>query len=125
MMPPILLVEDDDDIRDAVAELLRDEGYDVHGVDNGEKALAYLHQAAREPCLILLDLMMPVLDGWQVIDRLRGQDRLLALPVVVMSAASPKTAPPDVAAFVRKPIDLDLLLGLVKRYCGRPVDGPY
>lgn len=124
-MPPILLVEDDDDIRDAVAELLRDEGYDVHGVDNGEKALAYLHQAAREPCLILLDLMMPVLDGWQVIDRLRRQDRLLALPVVVMSAASPKTAPADVAAFVRKPIDLDLLLGLVRRYCGRQVDGPY
>ncbi|MCY0991240.1 response regulator [Nannocystis sp. ILAH1] len=124
-MPPILLVEDDADIRDAVAELLRDEGYDVHGVDNGEKALTYLHQAEREPCLILLDLMMPVLDGWQVIDRLRAQDRLLALPVVVMSAASPKAAPADVAAFVRKPIDLDLLLGLVKRYCGRSVVEPH
>lgn len=124
-MPPILLVEDDDDIRDAVAELLRDEGYEVHEVENGAEALAYLHQAEREPSLILLDLMMPVLDGWQVIDRLRGQDRLLALPVVVMSAASPRTAPADVAAFVRKPIDLDLLLGLVQRYCRRPVDGPH
>ncbi|PCC73902.1 Response regulator receiver domain-containing protein [Nannocystis exedens] len=118
-MPPILLVEDDADIRDVVAELLRGEGYDVHGAENGEQALAYLHEAEREPCLILLDLMMPVVDGWQVLARLRAQDRLLALPVVVMSASSPAAAPADVAAFVRKPIDLDLLLGLVRRYCGR------
>jgi CheY-like chemotaxis protein len=62
---------------------------------------------------------MPVLDGWQVVDRLRRHDRLLALPVVVMSAAHPKAAPAGVAGFVRKPIDLDLLLGLVHRYCGR------
>jgi CheY-like chemotaxis protein len=87
-MLPVLLVEDDDDIRDVVAELLRDEGYIVHEVADGEEALAYLYQEGRDPCLILLDLMMPRVDGWQVLSRLRAQDRLIALPVVVMSASA-------------------------------------
>ncbi|WAS90842.1 response regulator [Nannocystis punicea] len=121
-MLPVLLIEDDDDIRDVVAELLRDEGYVVHEVADGKQALAYLHGEGRDPCLILLDLMMPLVDGWQVLSRLRAQDRLLALPVVVMSASAPEAAPSGVAAVVRKPIDLDLLLGLVQRYCGCPPD---
>lgn len=116
-MLPILLVEDDDDIREGMAELLRGEGYAVHPVVNGKEALDYLQRAEREPCLILLDLMMPIVDGWQVVEVLRAADRVVALPVVVMSAVDPAAAPAGTIAFVRKPVDFDLLLGLVHRYC--------
>ena len=123
-MLPILLVEDDVDIREGMAELLRGEGYAVHPVTNGQEALEYLQRADREPCLILLDLMMPIVDGWQVVEFLRAADRVVALPVVVMSAVDPAAAPTGTAAFVRKPVDFDLLLGLVHRYCGPTLNRP-
>src|SRR5579862_4602951 len=60
----ILIVDDDPDIRDSLKEVLEDEGYEVNGVANGREALDYLRKSPR-PCVILLDLMMPVMDGWQ------------------------------------------------------------
>ena len=61
----ILVVDDDPDIRDSLREVLEDEGYDVASVGNGREALDYLKQASPRPWVILLDLMMPVMDGWQ------------------------------------------------------------
>src|SRR5215510_8699670 len=60
----VLVVDDDQDIRDALCELLRDEGYEAIAVANGEEALTYL-KGGNLPCVILLDLMMPVMDGWE------------------------------------------------------------
>lgn len=117
-MPTILIIEDDTEIRGITAVLLRREGYIVEEARSGDEALTFLRRSDRDPCLILIDLMMPILGDWDVVDVLREEDRILALPVVVLSAAHPDNAPPGVSGFVRKPIDFDLLLGLVRRYCG-------
>lgn len=117
-MPTILIIEDDSEIRGITAVLLRREGYIVEEARSGDEALTFLRRSDRDPCLILIDLMMPILGDWDVVDILREEDRILALPVVVLSAAHPAKAPSGVAGFVRKPIDFDLLLGLVRRYCG-------
>lgn len=117
-MPTILIIEDDSEIRGITAVLLRREGYIVEEARSGDEAITYLRRSDRDPCLILIDLMMPILGDWDVVDILREEDRILALPVVVLSAARPDDAPSGVAGFVRKPIDFDLLLGLVRRYCG-------
>ncbi|WAS90714.1 response regulator [Nannocystis punicea] len=118
-MPTILFIEDDSEIRGVTARLLRSEGYIVEEANSGEEALNFLRRSDRDPCLVLIDLMMPVLGDWDVVDVLQSEDRIVALPVLVMAAGHPKTAPGGVA-FVRKPVDFDLLLGLVRRYCGPP-----
>lgn len=121
-MTTILLIEDDSDIRGMTAELLRREGYVVQEATDGEEARFFLRRSDRDPCLVLIDLMMPVLSDWDVADILRSEDRIIAMPVVVLSASPPSTAPGGVSAFIRKPVDFDLLLGLVLRYCG-PASG--
>ncbi len=101
----VLVVEDDEDIRETVAELLRAEGYSVATAGNGAEAIAYL-RTNRKPCLMILDLMMPVMDGWAVLATLRDDPELApALPVVVMSAA----------ATLAKPVAVDVLLDTVRR----------
>jgi CheY-like chemotaxis protein len=115
----VLIVDDDEDIRDTVAELLRAEGYAVATAGNGEEAIAYL-RANQTPCLMLLDLMMPVMDGWSVLATLQGDNGLApALPVVVMSAAGQRAlrTVETAAATLAKPVGVDLLLDTVKRCC--------
>src|SRR6476619_7846857 len=81
----ILVVDDDSDIRDSLREVLEDEGYTVACVGNGREALEYLHRAPR-PRVILRDLMMPVMDGWQF-RREQKQDADIAnIPLVVITA---------------------------------------
>mgnify|MGYP000440744048 CR=1 FL=1 len=113
----ILIVEDDRDIRESLISLLELEGYDAHGAPDGKAALDTLPTLAR-PCLILLDLMMPVMDGWQFL-ALKDKDVSIApIPVVVISALDPASRPAvNASGFMRKPLDFDLLLGFVKRYC--------
>jgi CheY-like chemotaxis protein len=109
----VLIVDDDRDIRESLAGILRDEGYEVETVSNGQEALDAV--ARSPPCLMLLDLMMPVLTGWQVIERLG--DAQLDVPYCVISASNVKT--PN-ACTLRKPIDIDALLQVVAEHCGRP-----
>ena len=82
----ILVVDDDDDIREAVAEVLRAEGYETRGVANGQEALQAIQDAAERPELILLDLMMPVMDGWDFLFWLDERADLRDTPVAIMSA---------------------------------------
>jgi two-component system, chemotaxis family, chemotaxis protein CheY len=82
----IVVVEDDDDIRSAVEEILREEGYTTIGMANGEEALRFLSTSERLPNLILLDLMMPVMDGWEFLMRIDEKPALHRIPVVIMSA---------------------------------------
>ncbi len=116
----VLVVEDDEDIRADLTAILRVKGFTVDEAANGRDALAQLRGGAR-PCLIVLDLMMPVMNGWELRAAMRAEPELAALPVVVVSgkgritAEETKTLAP--AAVLVKPFELSELLELVQRYC--------
>jgi CheY-like chemotaxis protein len=117
-LPIVLVVDDDPDIRDTIAEVLSDEGYPVELASNGREALAVLETDRAKPGLILLDLMMPVLDGWGFMAELQKMPRLAAIPVVVFSAhGANREAIGALGArgFLRKPLQLHELLELVGR----------
>jgi CheY-like chemotaxis protein len=115
---PVLIIEDDADLREMMAQLLSLEGYQAHVVSNGREALDYLHNGAERPELILLDLMMPVMDGWEFRRVQRSDPDLADVPVIVLSALDPARGT-DVGAieFLKKPLDFDRLLELVRQYC--------
>ena len=114
---PVLIVEDDADLRDMMAQLLRLEGLNAVTAANGQEALDYLRGHA-PPTVILLDLMMPVMDGWQFRREQQRDAELANVPVIVLSALDPTRAA-DIAmnAFLKKPLDFDRLLELVRRFC--------
>lgn len=111
----VMVVEDDADCREVLAQILEEEGYQVLGAANGEEALLSLHRGAR-PCLILLDLRMPIMDGLTFRAAQRGDPALADIPVVIMTAlGDPAVANEHV---IEKPIDLETLLSTLQRYCG-------
>jgi len=118
----VLIVDDDPDILDALRQIIEDEGYIVACSTNGEEALRYLRSGHR-PRLILLDLMMPVLDGWQFLDARRSDPLLSSIPVVVVSATAANFQgrgpqdQPEVNAVLSKPVALDRLLSFVETFC--------
>lgn len=115
----ILLVEDDNDIRDVIHEALELEGYLVASVSDGRAALQRLTDAP-PPKLILLDLMLPHVTGWEIIDILRNDSHPLSkVPILITSAAgaSAVEASKKVEGHLKKPIDLAHLLEAVSRYC--------
>jgi CheY-like chemotaxis protein len=114
----VLVVEDDQDIRDVLGEFLEINGYRVALAANGAEALRYLkrRREGAAPCLILLDLMMPTMDGREFLARRAGFPELTQIPVVVVTAASdPRAQLADLSAtsVLRKPFDLDVLLARV------------
>jgi CheY-like chemotaxis protein len=113
----ILVVDDDADIRELLSELLAEAGYRVATATNGRDALDYLRGSSERPCVILLDLMMPELNGWQFRDA-QLQDRNLAdIPVVAFMAAVEQGAAVSFNDFLRKPASLDQLLEILLKYC--------
>ena len=117
----ILVVDDDPGIRTMLVLFLTHAGYMVSSATNGGEALTMLRHSPTPPCLILLDLMMPVMNGAEF-RQVQQDDPLLApIPVAVLSAAEQihEQAPLlDAAAYLPKPIDFDLLVRTVERYCG-------
>ena len=113
----ILLAEDDDDLREAMVDTLEDAGYRVTAVANGQEALDWLHAAERLPALILLDLMMPVMDGWQFREAQSKDAKASAVPVVVLSAMGSHPTI-DSVEYLKKPTKIGPLIALVERYCG-------
>jgi two-component system, chemotaxis family, chemotaxis protein CheY len=114
----ILVVEDDDDIREVMQEVLATEGFRVDVAKDGIDALGQLEGGAPPPLLILLDMMMPRMDGETFLKALRGKPALAAAPVVVISgnaAAREKASTFQAVACLVKPFELDELLGLVRR----------
>jgi CheY-like chemotaxis protein len=113
----VLIVEDDADLREMMAQLLSLEGYRAETAPNGRDALRYLERGDR-PDVILLDLMMPVMDGWEFRRRQVEDPTIAGVPVVVLSAVDPSRAG-DLGgiAFLKKPLDFDRLLELVRRFC--------
>jgi CheY-like chemotaxis protein len=115
----VLVVEDDPDIQQVLRFALEMAGYPVTTADNGVEALRQL-KAATPPCLILLDLMMPVMDGWQFRAAQQQDPALAAIPVVVISAdgrTPQKAVSIGAAGYLTKPVDFDRLVEVVQRYC--------
>lgn len=115
-MASILIVDDDQDVREILAQLLEDEGYSVESASNGREALEKL-EAMPRPVLMILDLMMPVMSGWEVMEVLRRDEGPKEVRVAIASAV-PNPDVPDADAVLRKPIDLDNLLDTVARLAG-------
>jgi CheY-like chemotaxis protein len=115
----VLVVEDEPDIRASLKDALEWEGYHVVAASNGREGLAALPAMPR-PCVILLDLMMPVMDGWEFAHVLKGDMELSAIPIVVVTAFTNEIDRNRFApqAVIPKPVDLGRLLGTLERYCG-------
>jgi CheY-like chemotaxis protein len=118
--PLILLVEDDVAIREAVSECLSGEGYRVDAAGDGAEALVRLADGER-PALLVLDLVMPVMNGAELVARVRAEPRLADVPLLLMTAAiaAPGAELPKVDATLVKPFDLDDLLSTVARLAPR------
>ena len=118
----VLAVEDDNDLREFYGTLLREEGHQVRLARNGLEALHHLDWA---PDLILLDLMMPVMDGYEFLRRLRASPKGASIPVLVLSAALPpgRATLRGAQAVLRKPFDFDRMLRTIEMYGNRPRAG--
>jgi CheY-like chemotaxis protein len=116
-VPSILVVEDDHDTRVSLRYLLEEEGYQVLTAPDGASAYDLLRTTSPKPCIILLDLMLPVMNGWNFAERVRLRPELKQIPIVVMSAFQDPPPPPGVAAFCRKPLDVEKLLHLLQAHC--------
>jgi CheY-like chemotaxis protein len=112
---PILVVDDDVDIREVMAEILEDDGHRVLTAANGKEALDLL-RSGRRPALIFLDMMMPVLSGPELLELMQRDQNLADLPVVVVSAFADGGEAPGVKRFVQKPVSADTLRDLVAEY---------
>jgi two-component system, chemotaxis family, chemotaxis protein CheY len=113
--PEVLLIEDDCDLADVIVEVLQTEGYRVSYAPDGRAALTMLADG-QLPDVILLDLMMPNMNGWEFRAAQLGDARLAKIPVVVLSATGERTRPIDAAMVLRKPVTLEALLSTVAKF---------
>src|SRR5271156_64316 len=113
---PVLVVDDDPDIRETLRFVLEDAGYPVYSAENGKEALAILATAEKLPGLILLDLMMPVMSGDEMLKALKQVKALAQIPVTIVPAPG-APMPPLATGMLKKPVDLDVLLRIVERSC--------
>ena len=113
----VLVVEDDEDLCDILATILHESGYSVIIAKNGEEALQRLRTGTCRPCVILLDLWMPVMDGSQFREEQRKDSSLAGIPVVALSGDRASQAF-DAAAYLSKPVQLNQLVSTVERFCG-------
>jgi CheY-like chemotaxis protein len=116
--PHILIVEDDEDYRECLCYFLEKEGLGASCAANGREALERL-RAEPLPDLILLDLMMPVMNGWEFLLQRQGQPALASIPVMILSSLSrsaPSAPAENVVDFVDKPVDLRDLISKVRRH---------
>lgn len=120
--PDILVVEDDPDLLRALSEILSGDGYRVLSARHGLEALGLLRGGVR-PTVILLDLMMPIMNGWQFRYEQRQDTELASIPTIVVSAKTDSQRHAEwleADGYIKKPIDLSDLLEAVSRYCGVP-----
>jgi len=115
----ILIVEDEAAIREPLQMLLELEGYPVHTASNGEEGLRVL-RTIPHPCLILLDLLMPVMTGAEFLEAKSQDDAIASIPVCVVSGIADKPPLRDACTFLKKPIEFDSLLKFVRKFCGSP-----
>ncbi len=116
----ILVVDDDHDFREALSEVLTEAGYPVQQAENGEVALQRVADEA--PGIVLLDLKMPVLDGWGVMERMRGDPRSSAIPILILSAYGFEWEAELLGAqgYIPKSVGMDEILERVRKAAGPP-----
>ena len=116
----VLVVDDDASIRESLADLLGDEGYRVQTATNGAEALSLLRSSSQlRPCVILLDLMMPIMNGQEFYAEQQRDPTLASIPTVVISADKNVAlkAIGFQGEFLSKPVRLDTVLGVLGRHC--------
>lgn len=114
-MNTVLVVDDEEAFRDTLRDVFEDEGFAVRTAGNGRDALAMLRELETKPCIVILDLIMPILDGNAVYTAMKADPTLASIPVVI-ATSDPSRAPGD-ALVMRKPIALDRLMAQVQRCC--------
>lgn len=120
MKGPILVIDDDKEIRESLSDVLTDEGYVVICAENGREALNYLNGGNELPRLVFLDLMMPVLDGQGFRKEQMDTPLISNIPTILFSAngqLDKRALEIGMTDFLKKPIDLDELLEIAARYC--------
>ena len=119
----IMVIDDDRDVSGAIMEALQDAAYTPIAATNGREALEKLRRLQELPCVLLLDLMMPEMDGWSFRNEQLDDPTLRSIPVVVLTAHAGPEDPPvrgvANADMLRKPVGLQALLEKVEQYCGR------
>jgi len=114
----VLVVEDEEEARTSLVELIKLEGMKVLGFENGKVALDYLRMSDELPCLIVMDIRMPVMDGRQLRKVLLEDPKLSDIPIIVVTALDPAAARGLSATRVfRKPVDIDALVQVVRENC--------
>lgn len=115
----VLVIEDNQDMRDTLIEFLQTFGYQAIGAEHGQDALDKLHSMDANPCVIVLDLMMPVMDGRSFRQEQLKQPEMAGIPVVVISAYDviPYIQELQAAAYLRKPVNLKELMRVVDQHC--------
>ena len=111
----VLVVDDEEGFCETLRDVFEGEGFSVHTAGNGRDALAVLQELPVKPCVVILDLIMPILDGNAVYRAMKADPELAAIPIVI-ATSDPSRAPAD-AVVLRKPIPLDRLLAAVHRCC--------
>ena len=112
----ILIIDDEEDLRETLKLSVELEGYQCYTAADGKEGLEALARIPT-PCVIFLDLMMPVMNGWQFLSELRGHPSLGQIPVAVLTAFIKLTGAIPAGDIIRKPVEIDALLGIVKKYC--------
>jgi CheY-like chemotaxis protein len=113
----ILVIEDNKEIQDSLKMALEIEGYNVSIANNGKEGMEQLGKIPT-PCMILLDLMMPVMNGWEFVEIISKDIMFSSIPIVVVSAFGDKQVTPKTNGYIQKPIDLDSLLNTICKHCG-------
>jgi CheY-like chemotaxis protein len=111
----VLLVEDEEDLREGLRDALEYNGYRVFAAADGQAALDQLGRLDHV-CVVLLDLLMPGMDGWDFFERIRSLPAYADVPVVVQSSA-PSRAPPGATRVLQKPVKFEQLLAVVREFC--------
>ena len=111
----VLIVEDEEDLRELMRDALQMHGYTVVTAEEGTDALRKIDDIGR-PCVILLDLLMPGMNGWDFFDKVRERPELASVPVIIHSSAASR-APVGATRVLQKPLAFDSLLSIVAEYC--------
>lgn len=112
----VLIVEDEEGIRETIKMALELEGYEVFVASNGREGLELIPKIPR-PCLILLDLMMPVMNGWEFAEQITNDVMLATIPIVLVTAYGDRANEVTSKGIIKKPVDLEILYSTVSKWC--------